>query len=188
MGLWNQTKPETLRYIDGLNEEWMATMGYEGEYWADRRLNPLDLNEYPARGLTYVQAVDLVEFINSVLSKTTGVVLLTGAVRLWVNYGDGAVGRYAPIHAFGGFKQEDWNSLFEFNILAGAPESGATLYRAIKLYTRFRSDPTQVISAFASGELGIEELSMVHYQPGWTALRGTFQDAWDKAVRSPNAL
>lgn len=188
MGLWNQLKPESLRYIDDLNEEWMATAGYEGQYWEDRRLSPLDPNEYPSRGITYTQATDLVEFTNSVLQKTSGVALLTGAVRLWVNYGESAIHRYAPIQAFGGFGQGDWNSPFDFYILAGTPEAGPSMHQAIKLYDSFRADPTTVISRFAAGELGVEGVSVVHYQPGWTALHNTFKAAWDKAIKSPNAL
>jgi hypothetical protein len=188
MGLWNQTKPEALRYIDDLNEEWMATAGYEGEYWEDRRPVALDPNEYPARGLTYTQATDLTEFMNLVLTNTNGVSLIAWAVRLWVNYGEAAMHRYAPIQAFGGFGRGDWNSLLDFYILAGTPESGPALHHARRLYGLFQGDPTQVISSFASGELGIRDASVVHYNPGWAALANTFQVAWDRAIKSPNSL
>jgi len=190
MGLWNQTKPESLRYIDSLNEDWMVSVGYEGQYWPDRTPPALDPNEYPPTGITYVQAMDLVEYINSILLNTDGVALVTGAVQLWVNYqpGEGQASAYAPIQAFGGFTEADWSHLYEFHVLAGKVEGdGAALHQAVQLYDDFKVTPVNVIDRFARGELAIN-VQVTNYRPGWAALHATFTAAWAKALKSPNAL
>lgn len=178
-----------LTYIQEVNthfEEWMASVGYEGQVWEDRYLKPLDKYEYPQKGVTYDQAHDLAEFISAIAAGTATVALLTGQAHVWVNYASDGGSRYAPIEAFKTFSVENHGELHEFQIfLASVGLKGPELLSAKHVLGMLRNAPESVVMSILSGH-GSSVQSMLSYAPAGTAAVKVFRDAWDAAIRSPN--
>ena len=168
--------------------EWMSQQGYDGQVWEDRLIKPLDKYEHPPRGVTYTQAQDLVEYINTIAKQTSGLSLLSGQVHLWVNYAAPEGGtRYAPVEAFPAMMAEGWQGLHDFAVMLASGEqyAGPGIHSARLLLNSLKPAPQNVVTDLLAPH-GSVNAGMLSYYPAGDAAVKVFKTAWDAAIKSPN--